>query len=195
MPTEKHYGIVLKNSFPQKYSLDLLDNKSGRIIGISKAIEYISVGSLIMYTIDKKKQNPLFLYQIELQEVPFPLAREDIFFLHHVLEICYYFIPIGSDAIVIYNQLQLLYASGDWIKNVLLKKIFLVKLFAFLGIYPEEKKIKKPFFHHIIMSSFVSLLEQNFSEHEEEINEWLHECLASHPHIDKFKTTYLFDIN
>lgn len=195
MPTEKHYGIVLKNYFPQKYSLDLLDNKSGRIIGISRAIEHISIGSLVMYTIDKKKQNPLFLYQIELQEAPFALAREDILFLHHILEICYYFIPIGSDATVIYNQLQLLYAPAHWMKSILLKKVFLVKLFAFLGIYPEEKKIRKPFFHAIIINSFLNLLEQDFSENEEEINVWLHRCIVSHPQIDKFKTNYLFESN
>lgn len=192
MPTDKRYGIVVKNYFPAKFALSLLDNKAGKMLGVSHSIEKLAAGCLISYTIDRK-QNPLFLYDIQMKDSPLQVAQEDILFLHHLLEICYYFIPLGTEASPVFNLLQLLYRPGQWLQSRILKKIYVMKLFASMGIYPEESTLSKKALELFSLHSFATIIEKNINTSEDEIDVWLNLCLNSHPHREKFKTVHFLE--
>lgn len=194
MSTEKHSAIVLKNYFPQKYSLSLLDHKGGKMTGVSHAIEHISVGSLIEYTLDRARKNSLFIYHIELQEMPFVLAQSDILFLHHALELCYHFIPNGSEALAAFELLKHFYVPHEWMQSSLYKKIFLFKLFVGLGIYPEDKRVRKSSLQSLATNSFMTIIDKNMQQDEQDITAWLRMCVSSHHHANKFKTIHFLDI-
>lgn len=194
MPTEKYSAIVLKNYFPQKYSLSLLMNKGGKITGVSNDIEHISRGSLIEFTIERSKKNPLFIYHIELHDAPLILAQEDILFLHHLLELCYNFIPVGSEALAAYELLKLIYIPHEWMQKTICKKIYLFKLFVGLGIYPEDKRVRKASLQSLATSSFMNIIDKNIPHDEHDITEWLRMCVTSHHHVNKFKTIHFLDI-
>lgn len=194
MSTQKHYAIVLKNYYPQKYSLSLLDHKIGRIMGIASSIAQVAGGSLIEYSVDRNKQNPYFLHNVQLRELPLELAGHDIFFLHHVLEICYHFIPIGSDASTVFSFLQLMYAGKDWMKSRVLKKIFLLKLFSLIGVHPECIKSHKAAFHWLVTDSFMRMVEADCLVHEDNVTSWLHMCITTHPNADTFKTKDFYTV-
>lgn len=193
MVHEKHVGIVLKNYFPKKCKLSLLDNKMGKIAGVPQSSNHIAAGSLIEYSL-VEQTSCSFLYNINVHDVPFKLAYHDILFLHHVLEICYYFMPIKSYNPTVFILLQILYTSDSWLYAMSVKKLFLLKLFVLLGLYPEDEKFKIPSFHLLTSLPFTQMLnEQIGSYNEDAIDEWLRSCIASHPIAGKFKTTYFLD--
>ena len=125
--------------------------------------------------------------------MPFALAQEDILFLHHVLEICYYFMPIKSYNPTIFSLLHVLYMSDGWLHTMAVKKFFLLKLFVLLG-FTQDKKFRTPSFHRLVTAPFAQMLSGDIDSYDEEtVNEWLRLCVASHPIADKFKTTYFLD--
>lgn len=188
MSMHKHHGIVLKNYYPQKSSLSLLDPTMGRIMGIAKTVKQISGGALIEYTLDRGKQNPYFIQNIQLRELPLDLAAHDIFFLHHLIEICYHFIPLGSDASNVYRFLQQIYRDNNWMKSRVLKKIFLLQLYTEIGIYPEYALSDKALFHTLIAVPFTRMQEHEYDAHEEHITQWLQTCFYTHQDAATFKT-------
>ncbi len=190
MIQEKHIGIVLKSYFPKKCKLALLDNKMGKIAGVPPADRSIPAGSLIEYSL--VKQAPCsFLHGVDVHNMPFTLAKQDILFLHHVLEMCYYFIPSGSQNKAVFSLLQILYTSDNWLQVMAVKKFFLLRLFILLGLYPEEQKFKSPSFHRLVQVTFEQMLDEEVKQYDEKaLDEWLQECVASHPIADRFKTTY-----
>lgn len=195
MSLKKHCAIVLKNYVPKKNALALLDRMSGKITGISHSLDHIAHGCMIEYVVDSKKQSPLYMQQIELVQMPLLMAQEDILFLHHVLELCYYFIPNGSQATSVFNLMLMMYTPELWMKNVILKKIYLCKLFALLGVYPDEEVLKKPSYVRLATKPFAAMLDQEFlPDDENEIDDWLRMCILSHPIAGRFKTNYFKDM-
>lgn len=194
MSLKRHWAIVLKNYYPKKQTLALLDGQLGKVTGASAAIAEISAGSFIAYSVDARRTNYLLLHQIELLDLPLFIAHEDILFLHHLLELCYYFIPDGSNALSVFNLLQMVYTPGDWMSKTVLKKIFLCKLFAFLGIYPEEESMKTPAYSRLMSTTFTEVMDMVFQQEDEHIiDSWLRMCIASHPIAGKFKTVHFLD--
>lgn len=195
MSLKKHQAIVLKNYFPKKCALALLDGVSGKVTGISNKVEYIANGCMIEYQVDVKKQTPLYMQQIELIHMPLHMAHEDILFLHHVLELCYYFIPNGSQATSVYNLMLMIYTGDSWMKSTMLKKIYLCKMFALLGVYPEEEVTRTPSYIRLATKPFMAMLDHEFMpEDEDDIDSWLRMCISSHPIAGRFKTNYFKDM-
>ena len=193
MAQEKHIGIVLKSYFPKKCKLSLLDNKMGKISGVPPVGRFIASGSLIEYSL-VEQTTCSFLYNVDVHNMPFALAQRDILFLHHVLEMCYYFIPARSYNPAIFSLLQILYISDSWIHIMAVKKFFLLKLFVLLGLYPEERKFKNPSFHRLVHISFEQMIDEEVKQYDEEaLDEWLRLCVASHPIANRFKTTYFLN--
>ena len=74
---------------------------------------------------------------MNIHETPMALARHDILFLHHVLELCCQLIPVNSCVDGIFDLLMHLYSTQIYTGSVQYKKIFLLKLLTRLGIYPS----------------------------------------------------------
>lgn len=105
---ENHYAIILKSYLPYKRKIAILDRIEGRLDGITDS-EKVSAGSLIEYASSTKAANGLhFLHHVELLAMPYGMAKTDILFLHHVLEICYFSIPVGSYEPEIFTMLLLI---------------------------------------------------------------------------------------
>ncbi len=193
MVQEKHVGIVLKNYFPKKCKLSLFDSKIGKIAAVPPVGNHIAVGSMIEYSITHQTSCS-FLYAVDVHDVPFHLAKDDILFLHHVLEICYYFIPMKSHSAELFMLLRILYTHDVWLHAKEIKKFFLLKLFVLLGLYPEDKKFKIPSFHRLINVPFIQMIDEKIEHYNEHtIDEWLQACIASHPIAHKFKTTHFLE--
>lgn len=109
----RHKGIVLKTGFPKKWGVALVDLSLGRINGLVLTQE-LSHGSLISYEPVQNYSNEFVrLDYVRVENMPLALAAHDLLFLHHVLELCYQFIPVGSCVSGVFDLLLFLYSTDS----------------------------------------------------------------------------------
>jgi hypothetical protein len=184
----KQHGIILKNHLPQMHKCSIFDRDSGKIDGKAlQGIERLSAGSVIHYY-QKGRGSVYDLEAVEIVAVPLEMAREDIYFLHHVLEVCYFFLPYESGNKEAFLLVELLLQNGEQLKYDWFKKIFLLQLFARLGMYPEDTFLnEKPIKQLLAARSLPHDYELDPHTHQALIG-WLTSCLAGHPQRHLFKT-------
>lgn len=191
---EKNKGIVLKTYVPQKCKLAVLDQELGKIMAVPNR-QTIGNGAFINYYV-QPRQNMHFIYDIELIDLPMALAKEDLLFVHHILELCYYFMPLNSCSHSIFNQLIFLYTSPVVLSSMLLKKVFLFQLFTKLGLYPEGPQFQTPQFHFLATASIDTIPLQKIDLIiEQELDTWLLNCISLHPCAKNFKTIQFLHTN
>src|SRR5437773_7887877 len=101
-------GIVLRRSVEAWYKIFLVDKKYGRINSFVNTPR-VCVGSAIAYDVNSSGGN-FFISNVECLYAPIDLAAVDLLFLHHVVELLYYFAPVGSSVDGIFDLLAFLYA-------------------------------------------------------------------------------------
>jgi len=184
---KKNTGIILKQYHPQNRKICVLDKQLGKITCIPNK-KRVATGALISYFITRNKA-PFFIDSIEILAIPFDTAINDILFLHHILELCDYFIPLQSPSKEVFILINYLYFFPNKIKSILEKKFFLFKLFIFLGVYPAGTEFQNPYFHSLASQSIDTIISNNLhSEIEKDLDRWLHACIDIHPDINKLKT-------
>ncbi len=83
---EQNIGIILNHSSARTGQIALLDKQYGRVDGIVYSNKIV-IGALVHYRMQPKRA-VYFIDDMNIQEMPMQLARQDILFLHHVLELC-----------------------------------------------------------------------------------------------------------
>ncbi|KKP35875.1 MAG: hypothetical protein UR26_C0002G0177 [candidate division TM6 bacterium GW2011_GWF2_32_72] len=137
-----NYSIVLKNFYPNKQKLILLDKNLGKIecIFISKPNHHICTGTILNYLLEEKSQ----IYKItnySIEYTPILLATQNIFFLHKILETTLFFSSFDSQehSKHTFNLLCYLYHKGNLNFSINFQQLSVLKLFLCLGIFHEEK--------------------------------------------------------
>lgn len=165
----------------------LFDAVLGKIIGVPNR-DTLCSGALITYTLQQNRLCDM-LRDIEILDVPFKLARIDILFFHHVLEMCYYSMPVGLPAPELFEWLELFCTSSALPTSVDKRKLLLLKLFGLLGMYPENQTLNTPNIHYLLSLPIDSIVHESIKlENEQEINNWLLGCVVVHPYVNYFKT-------
>lgn len=191
---EKNIGIVLKNYQPQKCKLVILDRDSGKFMGVPNRTD-ISNGALITY-FKREQEHISFIHNIDIVDMPLALAHEDIVFVHHVLELCYYFIPMGSYASQVFVALLRFYEYPIVLSTPIMKKIFVVQLFFLLGVYPDSQRLRSAGINQLISTSIDIWARQSIDLRiEQELDEWLMYCVKTHPRAEYFKTINFLSMN
>lgn len=99
----------------------------------------LSPGTLIECAFTKTTRGQWCIDQLVLEDVPFGWARADIQFLHYLLEICYFFMPVNSGGhCELFLFLVFLYKKFQVFKSSYSKKLVVCKLFAHLGIIADQ---------------------------------------------------------
>lgn len=189
---ETHIGIVLKTCYSQVPDMTILDKQLGKIAGKihmrNKNIR-ASHGSIITYRAIPRGLSYV-LDEVDLAHVPFLFARQDIFFLHHILELCYYFLPASCVAEDVFDLLIYLFGTVHE-KLYTKRRLILVRLFVLFGMYPEHIKVSD-YIDRIMCQPLHQFLDVPF---DGKINAWLDrwmwECIMSHPYKEQFKTVWL----
>lgn len=184
----KNLGILLKKYTPKKEKISVLDNSLGRIEATVKMnqIQALNHGALFSYTIESVHTNLYCINNIEILNVPFTLAKQDIYFFHHLLELCYYFLPLD---IAYPSIFELIDTAFNHILNN--KPIILLRFFTSLGIYPEELPFEKTYFLHLLSCPLQIILKEKLDDRQLKMLEsWLLRCIEMHPYKKNFKTNY-----
>ena len=182
-------GIILKRNNPTKSVYSILDSLDGVLV-CSISREDICTGACIEYTICMQRTR-MVAHEVELIGLPCISQVADLLLLHRALEICSHCMPIGSSTPGVFEHMQCLYDDSVFsqLRTSMVKKIFLCKLFALLGFYPQEKKFQNPFFHKLATESLDNLRAFTVSMmQEKDIEEWLQSCITMHTQEQKFKT-------
>jgi len=182
-------GIILKRSNPTKPIYSILDFQEGVIVCFITR-EDICTGAYIEYTLCNQR-TWVAANEVELIGVPCISQVADLFLLHRALEICSQCMPTGSSTPGVFEHMCCFYddAAVRRLRIGIEKKIFLCKLFALLGFYPQEKKFQNHFFHSLTTESLDRLSSFSVSMvQESDMQEWLQSCVAMHAKEQKFKT-------
>lgn len=173
------------------HKIALLDQSAGRVDGIITS-PLVCVGSMIEYRVDKHKGTLLYIKQHSIVGVPLSIARLDILFWHHVLELCYYFVPLGSFTQQLFELLEFLYTVDIgvcWCRRA--KKVYLFKLLALIGVYTRLPRLPEKQIEHLQALPLYLLANEVIDDQSEKmLDEWLRSCVYEHPAIRKFNTTH-----
>ncbi|HTM06218.1 MAG TPA: hypothetical protein VL201_03165 [Patescibacteria group bacterium] len=184
-------GIIIYKTAYQSKTIILNDSDTMHVIYINTN-KIVPVGSLIRYSKKYKGENCFGEY-INIENLPLTVAKEDIYFLHHIFEIIYAFMPTEKTIPGIFEHILFLYSrSFDyWIQNIVWKKLFIGRLLFLLSIYQEEEKNIIAFLHKInhLPIDRVSIESLDLAE-EEALDNWLRTIFTVHQRLNKFKKIY-----
>jgi hypothetical protein len=145
-------------------------------------------GSLISYISEKKQgQRVEIIEHLDLERCATQLAFQDIYLLHYILELCHYFVPIGSEAKEPFYFLVELFQQFSTFPSPIQKKIVLCKLLALLGVCPDEASVQI-IANELRKMPIDKLLQAPLELNSEElISRWLFWCIEMHPKGKFFK--------
>ena len=182
-----HTGIILLPQNHVRKKTALLDQSFGIIQGyVQKAY---AAGSVIQYHVAPCVGGGYFINSPQLYYCPIAIAAVDIEFLHHILELCYFFAPIGSCVNGLFELFAALYSSIQSYKTSQAKKYFIFKVLVQLGLWPEaivfhtEKMIafaQKPI-ASVVLENIDPILEK-------ELELWVKYCILQHPRSNLLRT-------
>ncbi len=190
---EKNNGIILKTFFPKKMKMIVLDQQLGKIEAVPPKDNYFC-GSLISYHV-QVKGSVYFLSDIHLLDMPLYLAKDDILFLHHVLEVCYFCIPFDNQVTEIFVLLSQLYTNSVPAYDTAFKIAFLFKILILLGMHPHEPRFQVPHYYMLARESIDTIINKSIHlDTNETLYEWVRSCMSIHPLIHVFKTMHFLDV-
>lgn len=185
-------GIVLRHYPYSKHKIAVLDQKIGRVDLFLSFESRAMVGSFMHYTLEHKKNNYYITLPV-LVDIPFVLAKTDLLFFHHVLELIYFFVPEGTPAYDLFDLALFLYDDSNytWLEHMQLKKIFLCKLLLSVGVYCETSLIRLVNLKSVLALPIDMIDPESLDlADEKKIDQWLEQCVSMHPAISKFKTVH-----
>ncbi|MBV8660678.1 MAG: hypothetical protein JO129_00855 [Candidatus Dependentiae bacterium] len=138
------HAIVLKNYFPKKNKVTILHEKFGKInffVDEKQQAARLCNGSLIYCDVVKKQTSSTYQCDfIDAYFIPFNNEVHDLYFIHDILKICLKFMPDQMGMTDVFDLVTDIYQELEELQACQ-KKIYLLKLFLYLGIFPENKKL------------------------------------------------------
>lgn len=196
----KHTGIVLRHYEPRKKKMAILDRRLG-LLNVIPSFAYayrcndtISAGTVISY--DLIQRGRLHIVQLaQVLDVPLNLAKENISFFHHLLELCSLFIPENSqDHAGVFDLLLYLYTHIEHAVLPLQAKLVLCKFFSLVGVQPEHELFDQAFFAWVHVSQMAQVLSVTITQDNERMLDlWLIHCVNAHPMVGSIKTIGFLD--
>lgn len=183
-------GIVLKHFAPYRHKVSLLDRSLGHITGILTH-ERLSVGTVLSYTIQASRGH-YFIKNVELIDMPLRLASQDMLFLHHILELCHYFIPEGAHAERVYDLI--IFIFNQTVITNKQKKLFLCLLYVLLGLYAHDEFFYNSYMYELEQQPLHDMIDKDIDINiEKNISRWLYQCISMHIDVQKLKTVHFLD--
>lgn len=183
-----NYGVVLKYSLSKIFVLDYRLGKIACHLKLPKLNLSLINGAYITYNLEQI--NKFYcMFNVKILNVPNNIVSHsycNLIFFHHVLEICYYFLPLNynENIDIVFNLILKLYDNNiDNLNLTLFRSLFLCNLFRILDIYPEC--IDAIALEQNIIDIFDSNSSINFNSN---LKLWLTLCISSQPYYNCLKT-------
>ena len=205
---QKNVGFVLKKFFPSKQKFSVLtanNGKVGLVIKNTKICHRIWPGMHISFTSTQENNMTYTNNNVEIINTVLTQTKEDLNWLHHLLELHYYFIPPQMPCSETFNFLKI-YLSFLNHKYLLpgetkaIKKICLLHFLTKTGFYSKKNVLKYSVFFENNITLFYDQpekqavanlrinLNQISNSEVKKMNGWIFDCLKIHPQFNSFKT-------
>ena len=207
--SQEEFGIVLKSFLPRN-KISVLTKGSGKLnLAIRPAAHMFSPGTVIKFFAKNRGERVILPSRLEVLAVPLHALADHLYWFHHILEICYYFVPLGARCTELFWLVQCCFELES--KSHLfephfsvVKKACLVKLFLLLGVCPQTRVEPQEFealFDRLVLASLDSANVQKVrslrvlvrEKDVKKIDTWLLRCIQEHPHAAHFKTLSFFN--
>jgi hypothetical protein len=121
--------------------------------------------------------------------MPLQWGKNDLMFMHHVLELCYYFVPLNSTCDQLFEMLSLLPLWEDSPWSASLKKIFIAKLLMIFALYPQTAFVTTGFFRRLLYCDPRTMLTLDIDDNDMTyMDQWIRQTISEHPLVPQFKT-------
>jgi hypothetical protein len=179
----KSQAIIVRIVGNRRSRLIMLDEKEGMIELLSYQPHRLHVGYQLEYQ-TVTKQSSLHLKEYTIVHLPHYLITTNIFFLHHIFELFYYFVPIGSCTQYLFLFLNELYGYNE--KHGTMsndhKRFFLIKFFYLIGIHEQGDQCLEDLLYSLASTPIDRFNNKTLDLPErKKIDFWLHLCIQSHP--------------
>ena len=197
-------GFVLKRLQPSKSKITVLSLYEGKFdlsFKIFKECNKVWPGMLISFVVDSSGK---YYLGKDLKILAYPRVEtaQTIYFMHHILELCFFFIPDNKPCPEIFNLLKQVFLFIDDESfpekySIITQKIFVVKLLSLFGFFAHEPISKYLAVYEMLTTTFVDFsikqkvefLEKHLSQvHEIDLDEWICTSIKFHPNSSFLKT-------
>jgi hypothetical protein len=137
---QKKRGIILRSFLPYKQKISVLTERYGKInMVVRDKKSRFPAGSIVTFNASLSARF-VVMSDKEFIYVPMDGVVDRLYWLHHILEICYYLLPLRlpSEEIfrVVLNSIRISRQADE-----VVRRICLLKLLMLLGFYPENELI------------------------------------------------------
>lgn len=186
--SQRRIGIVL---FYKGRNITLLEEYQGRVDAILYASfmaqSRVQKGSIITYYMARDKYQNLLVQDVEIEHTPLNWGRSDIYFLHYLLETCYYFVPQGIGCEITFDFFLQIFNKFSFFTSELHKKRVIAKLFSQLGVYPNDSVIQDCV-EQFLKTPIDNLVRADLQlANEALLDRWILWCMQAHPQKKWFK--------
>ncbi len=210
MENNKQIGLVLKRFLPFKQKISILNRISGKhnlITTPSNLSQKLWPGMIIEYQLIRNSSVNIIANHINIIATLTNITKQNIKWLHSILEISYYSLPLAAPAPeifeILYYSIRLLSKQNIFDEKFkIIKKIYFLKLIHLLGIcsYENYEAYSKQL--HLFSSVFIDIsdelkvesvkvaLEKIDKQTEKNIDLVINQSIKNHPFSKNFKTTY-----
>lgn len=183
-------GIVLKHHVPYKHTIALFDRALGHIRAIA-VHNKLSAGTVLAYTMASADQR-FFIKNLTILDIPINLAKNNILFFHHIIELCYSFIPEGVTSERIYDLLLFVFSQEAISKQK--KKRILCILYVLLGLYVDDESPYNAYVYELAREPFDAMIDKDVDGNIEKIiSRWLYQCIMIYVYKENLKTAHFLD--
>lgn len=205
MQYSQEVAYVLRRFLPNRQKTALLTYSLGRVnVTFNHKTQGIRLWPGMLLTCTMQRDNSFWVaHNVAIQAAPIPQTHHNIFWLHHILELCYYFLPLEHPAPDVFGYVKqccfLMWQSEElddtW--QIFIKKVCVIKLLGLFGFYRQEDIQEYSALFRELSALFIDFTNEQKVEFlkkrylcfdMEKMNEWILSCLKSHPMFTSFKT-------
>ncbi|MFA5075309.1 MAG: hypothetical protein WC436_04370 [Candidatus Babeliales bacterium] len=200
-------AFVLKKFLPNQQKFSVLTKNYGKIYIFVQPMQkglFLWPGMLIFFNLQNYQKNFYFVDNIEI--LLSPDKNFDLNWIHHIIELCYYFIPMHNPCDKVFGFVFncFLFSKFEVIfeKHIfLIRNISILKFFEIMGSclsYDFNKYLQlyenlTNFLIDISNKQKEDFLRTNLAQIDEleikNINKWIFSCISQHPCSKLFKTS------
>ena len=200
-------GFVLKRFLPKKQKCSVFTRQHGKIDLVCRSerdCQKLWPGMLVSFTPILSPARFYFCSDLEILESPSPLDHSNLELIHHILELCYYFMQLDDSSENVFNYIKRVFIvlNGVGSKNMtspVMHDLCIAGLLAECGFYPQEKIgaiialfVKEvlgfiDFPNNASVQSFERMLIATGLQPQEKLNKWIWSCMEQHPRAYVFK--------
>lgn len=187
-------AIVVRVEASDKKSMLLFDREHG-LIRMRSTVRtrghmHVAQGMLISYSAHVMRNSRVAL-SIDPIALPVAEIQADIHFLHHVLEMLRMFLSFHQ------QEEELFYHCLGLFDDALLQQfsyasfrvLFLCRLFALLGVYPDEQLFHQyPAMSRLILCPLMTMVNHSEKIDVQVLLRWIRGCIETHPHVNTLMT-------